>query len=86
MNQTRGILLAFVLLSGSVFAPTTSFAQSTDDYGSFSYIFEILQQLILSGDIEIITDGSTVQSFTKATIILTSSTTTTDSDDGKSVV
>ena len=78
MNQIRGILLAIVLLSGSIFAPIHSFAQSTDDNDPFSYIYEILRQLFSFGDIEIITDGSSIQDFNKATIILTSSTTTTD--------
>jgi len=78
VNQIKGILLAFVLLSGAISAPIPSFAQSTDDNESFSYIYEILRQLFSSGDIEIITDGSSIQDFNKATIILTSSTTTTD--------
>jgi len=78
VNQIKGILLAFVLLSGAIFAPIPSFAQSTDDDNPFSYIYEILRQLFSFGDIEIITDGSSIQDFNKATIILTSSTTTTD--------
>jgi hypothetical protein len=82
MNPIKGILVAFVLLSGAIFAPIPSFAQSTDDTDLFSYIYEILRQLFSSGDIEIITDGSSIQDFNKATIILTSSTTTTGPGDG----
>ena len=70
MNQIKGILLAIVLLSGSIFAPIPSFAQSTDGNEPFSYIYEILRQLFSSGDIEIITDESSIQDFTHHSTLL----------------
>jgi len=74
-------MLAFLLFTGSVFAPNYSFAQNEDE--SIFNIFEILFELFLTGDIKIISDGNP-SDFTHATIILSSKTSSDDSHDDES--
>ena len=81
MNQLQGILLGFVLISGSIFTPY-SFAE-TSDYsdGPYSSFFKLLQYLFSSGDVTIITNSNSILDFDKAVIILASSTSTDPTDD-----
>ena len=80
MNQLRGILLGFILISGSVFTP--SFAE-TSDYsdGPYSSFFKLLQYLFSSLYVTIITNSNSILDFDKAVIILASSTSTDTIDD-----
>ena len=81
MNQLRGILLGFVLISGSVFTPY-SFAETTDySNGPYSSFFKLLQYLFSSGDVTIITNSNSILDFDKAVIVLASSTSTDPTDD-----
>jgi len=81
VNQLRGILLGFVLISGSVFTPY-SFAE-TSDYsdGPYSSFFKLLQYLFSSGNVTIITNSNSILDFDKAVIILASSTSTDTIED-----
>ncbi len=85
MNQLKGILLGLVLISGTVFMPAQSFAQVDGSNGPYSTFFELLKYLFSSGNVTLVTDSDSILDFNKATIILTSSTTTTDSE-GDSII
>lgn len=67
MNQKGVIALASIIV---LFAPVQSFAQGPDEPLS---IFEILQQIIDSGNLKVTTHGSP-QNFVHATLVLSSST------------
>ena len=80
MNQINGIILGLVLISGAVFMPAQSFAQVNGQDNPYSSLFELLKYLFSSGNVTVITNSDSILDFNKATIILTSSTTTTDSE------
>jgi len=83
MNQLRGILLGLVLISGAVFVPAQSFAQPSNHFGPYSSFFELMKYLF-SENATVVTHSGSILDFNRATVVLTSSTTTTDSGDNDS--
>jgi disulfide oxidoreductase YuzD len=63
--------------------PTQSFAQTNND--AYSSLFELLKYLFSSGNVTVITNSDSILDFDKATIILSSSTTNTGSEENSLV-
>lgn len=78
MNQTKGIIVLLVLLSGS-FVPSESFAQTNDD--SLFSLFDLLAQLFSSGNVTVITNSDSISDFDQATIVFSSNNSINDDSD-----
>ncbi len=73
MLPLKAIFVISVLISGLIFSPSYSFAQSNQDDNPLSSLFEFFRQLFSFDD-----DSETVIEFRDATIVQTSGTSSTD--------
>ena len=75
MIPLKAVFVIFVLVSGVMFSPSYSFAQSEDNDSPFSSLFDILRQIFSFNE-----KSDSVEEFDDAIVVHTSSTSSTESN------